>query len=85
MSQWLRIWASTAGDSGSIPGWGTKILYTEGCGQKIKKKKKETVVTLCRWGWKLRVSQVAVVVKNLPASAGDVKRHRFDPWVKKIP
>ena len=25
------------------------------------------------------------VVKNLPASAGDVKRHRFDFWVGKIP
>jgi len=33
----------------------------------------------------MRVSQVAAMVKNLPASAGDVKRHRFDPWVKKIP
>ena len=26
-----------------------------------------------------------IVVKNLPASAGDVKRHRFGPWVRKIP
>ena len=30
-----------------------------------------------------RPSQVALVVKNLPASAGD-KRHGFDPWVRKI-
>ena len=30
-------------------------------------------------------SQVALVVKNLPTSAGDVKRHGFDPWVEKIP
>ena len=29
-------------------------------------------------------SQVALVVKNLPANAGDV-RHGFDPWVRKIP
>ena len=28
--------------------------------------------------------QVALVVKNLPASAGDM-RHCFDPWVRKIP
>ena len=28
--------------------------------------------------------QVALVIKNLPANAGD-KRHRFDPWVRKIP
>ena len=29
------------------------------------------------------VSQVALVVKNLSANAGDI-RHRFDPWVEKI-
>ena len=29
-------------------------------------------------------SQVALVVKKLPASAGDL-RCRFDPWVGKIP
>ena len=28
-------------------------------------------------------SQVMLVVKNLPASAGD-KRRRFNPWVGKI-
>ena len=31
-----------------------------------------------------RASQVALVVKNLPANAGDM-RHGFDPWVGKIP
>ena len=30
-------------------------------------------------------SQVALVVKNLPANAADVKRGGFDPWVGKIP
>ena len=30
-----------------------------------------------------RASQVGLVVKNPPANAGD--RHRFDPWVGKIP
>ena len=25
------------------------------------------------------------MVKNLPANAGNVKRHGFDPWVGKIP
>ena len=30
-------------------------------------------------------SQVALVVKNLLANAGDVKRRGFDPWVRKIP
>ena len=32
-------------------------------------------------GW---VSQVVLVIKNLPANAGD-KRCRFDAWAKKIP
>ena len=32
----------------------------------------------------LWASQVALVVKNLPVNAGDV-RQRFDPWVGKIP
>ena len=30
-------------------------------------------------------SQVMLVVKNLPASAGDSKRCRINPWVRKIP
>ena len=25
------------------------------------------------------------MVKNPPANAGDIKRHGFDPWVRKIP
>ena len=33
----------------------------------------------------LQASQVALVVKNLPDSAGDVKRHSFDPWFGKMP
>ena len=32
----------------------------------------------------VRAFQVALVVKNLPASAGDVKRLGFDPWVGKM-
>ena len=32
----------------------------------------------------LWASQAALVVKNLPANAGDI-RHRFDPWVGTIP
>ena len=35
--QWLGLCASTAGGTGSIPGWGTKILHTA---QSAKKKKK---------------------------------------------
>ena len=33
--------------------------------------------------WNQKASQVVLVVKNPPANAGD--RHRFDPWVRKIP
>ena len=30
-------------------------------------------------------SPVALVVKNMPDNAGDVKRCGFNPWVRKIP
>ena len=30
-------------------------------------------------------SQVALVVKNLPANAGDIKTRGFHCWVRKIP
>ena len=30
-------------------------------------------------------SQVALMIKNLPVNSGDVKEHKFDPWVGKIP
>ena len=33
----------------------------------------------------LQASQVALVVKNLHASARDIKRRGFHPWVRKIP
>ena len=32
-----------------------------------------------------KASQVALVVKNLPANAGDLRDTGFDPWVRKIP
>ena len=37
------------------------------------------MMTILTWA-----SQVVLVVKNLPAYAGNL-RHRFDPWVRKIP
>jgi len=33
----------------------------------------------------VRDSQVVLVVKNLPASAGNVRDNGFNPWVRKIP
>ena len=41
MVQWLRLWASTAGTSSLIPGWGTKIPQATWCGQKTKKHKNQ--------------------------------------------
>ena len=32
-----------------------------------------------------RAIQVALMVKNPPANAGDIRKLRFDPWVRKIP
>ena len=32
-----------------------------------------------------KASQVTLVVKNLPANAGDAREAKFDPWVGKIP
>ena len=34
---------------------------------------------------KLSISQVALVVKNPPASVGDIRDSGFDSWVGKIP
>ena len=28
---------------------------------------------------------MVLVVKNLPANAGDIKKLGFDPWVRKLP
>ena len=42
---------------------------------------RNTLVILEGWA-----SQLALVLKNLPASAGDIgERHGFNPWVGKIP
>ena len=41
---------------------------------------KYLLTTIERWD-----SQVALVVKNLPANAGDIRDCGFDPWVGKIP
>ena len=37
--QWLGLHASTAGDKGSIPGWGIKIPHAVVCEAKKKKEK----------------------------------------------
>ena len=37
MVQWLRLWTSNAGDEGSIPGQGIKILHAARSDQKKRK------------------------------------------------
>ena len=39
--QWLRLCASIVGDTGSIPGQGTKIPHAAQCGQKKLNKIKD--------------------------------------------
>ena len=36
---WLRLWASTAGGTGSVPGWGTQIPHLMLCGAAKKKRR----------------------------------------------
>ena len=50
--QWLKIHASTAVGTGSIPGWGTKIQHALWCGQKIKTRNTKLInlsSLLCHW------------------------------------
>ena len=37
------------------------------------------------WGIRVKGIPGGSVVKNPPASAGDDERHRFRPWVRKLP
>ena len=46
MVQWLRLHTSTIGDMDSIPGWGTKIPYVMGYGQKTNKTKRRHLIIL---------------------------------------
>ena len=49
--QWLRLHTSIAGVSSTIPGWGTKILYTLWYKRKIKSSHfiRGTLSTILRW------------------------------------
>ena len=50
--QWLRLHASTAGGTGSIPGWGTKIPHATWHGPEKKKKKRKILVKSAVWHWR---------------------------------
>ena len=45
MVQWLTLRTSTAGGTGSTPGWGTKIPLAVCCSQKKKKLAEPLLVT----------------------------------------
>ena len=45
--QWLRLWTSTSGATGLIPGQGTKILHAMQCGKKERQKEKRKYHCLC--------------------------------------
>ena len=79
--QWLTLQVSTSGGLGLILGQEIKIPSAND-GAAKKKKKKIVLTSDCEWG---RAPQVALVVKNMLANAGDIKRCGFDPWVGKIP
>ena len=82
--QWLRLCASTAGGTGSIPGWRTKILHATKGGQKIKKKKKDWQIVKNRfragvrggqhvagkWGDLLLPPDATVYVEMIPPTQG---------------
>ena len=57
--------------------WGVVLVHF--CGVHISTMLIWKLPIWCHWA-----SRVALVVKNPPANAGHV-RHRFDPWVRKIP
>ena len=44
-----------------------------------------TASRACLYGSKFLNLFLVLVIKNLPANAGVIKRHRFDPWVRKTP
>ena len=88
---------ASAGNSGSIDPWRKKwqptpvFLLGKSHGQRSLAehspwghKESDTTESLSKHALYFRTSQVAVVVKNPPASAGDFKRHRFYSWVGKI-
>ena len=59
--QWWRHCVSTAGDMGSIPGWGTKILHAVWSGQKKKtRKKKKNYQKTCLNPWLFENLQAAL-------------------------
>ena len=40
---------------------------------------------LVSYGSKFLTLLLVLVIKNLPANAGVIRRHRFDSWVRNIP
>ena len=61
--QWLKLRDPTAGGEVSIPGWGTKVLHTTGCSQKIGKNEQTLIEPLlsarqCSAHWEYSGDQI---------------------------
>ena len=79
--QGVRVWSSVRELRSHLPQAMTK---------KKKKKERENwinilIKVLLASLINYQASQLTLVVKNLPANAGRLKRCGFDPWVRKIP
>ena len=62
--QWLRLQASTAGNMGSTPGRGTKILHVTRYGKKQTNKRMHLCMGPGTWGKALWTTRDARVIKK---------------------
>ena len=77
--QWLRLHPTNAGSMGSIPGWGTKVPHTVGCGQKFlnkinkssytKKKSQRTHIEVLEVRWNIHETSFKSVVHAAESEA----------------
>ena len=78
--QWLRLQASTAGNMGSTPGRGTKILHVTRYGKKQTNKRMHLCMGPGTWGKALWTTRDARVIKK-----GLLSQARWvDAWVWSI-
>ena len=70
--------------------WATVHSIITGVGHDLATRKEKWASLVANQGGKklcitAHNTQVALVVKNLPANARDIKRHGFNPWLGKNP
>ena len=76
--QWLRLWTSTAGDTGLIPGWGTLVPRCH----LAWPQKKNTSLKWMDWGlqlhhWKVMVRPNNPTTEHIPWGNHNWKRHMY--------